>query len=601
MEARFLSTRYAASHIERFIAAARAHVTGVVSETNFLILLAAVIGLGSGLGAVAFRWGIETLRTLLLVDLAGWLHPAWLFPLIPMAGGLVVGYIVLRWAPEARGHGVPEVMAAVATQEGRIRPRVAIVKSIASALCIASGGAVGREGPIVQIGSSLGSSIGQFAGVTDQRLRILVGCGAAAGISATFNAPIAGVIFALEVILGDFTITAFSPIIISSVLATALSRAIVGNEPAFQVPQYQTFSPHELGYYALLGLLVGGGAVLFTRALYFAEDRFQSWNLPELSKPVLGGFGIGLIGLVLPQVLGVGYETITDVVHNRLGVELIVALLAAKLVATCLTLGSGGSGGVFAPSLFLGATLGGLFGTVLQVATDGAIQPGAYALVGMGAFVAGTTHAPLTAMLILFELTDDYKIILPLMLATTLSTLVAKRLYSESIYTLKLARRGLHVAQGVDRTVLQSVRVADVVSEQVHAVRLNNTLGDVVHLLQEDGSTDFPVVDKTGALCGIVSFQDIRGVMLQDDLHPVILVADMMRTPAPAVNRETSLLDALHLFTQSDIHNLPVVESGNGQRLTGMVTRASLMERYNQEIRRQMSRHSTSRNTHVGD
>ena len=576
---------------------ARAWLVRNISETHFLIILAVIIGLGGGLGAVGFRWLIGAFRELFLVKGAALLGHRYLLPLIPAAGGLLVGILVLRWAREARGHGVPEVMAAVATEDGRIRPRVAIIKSLASALCIGSGGSVGREGPIVQIGSALGSTIGQLFGLNDQRLKILVGCGAAAGIAATFNAPIAGVIFALEVILGDFTITAFSPIIISSVLATALARSVLGNEPAFIVPMYQTFSPYELGYYAILAVLGGAAAVGFTRILYWMEDRFDDWTISEYAKPVIGGLLVGGIGIYFPQVFGVGYEAITDVVHNRTGLGLILILFVAKFLATSFTLGSGGSGGIFAPSLFLGATLGGIFGNAVHALTPGvATEPGAYALVGMAVFVAGTTHAPLTAMLILFELTDDYKIILPLMLATTISTLIAKWLYAESIYTLKLSRRGLHISQGIDLSVLQSIHVRDILSPDFPSVSMNTSLGDVVHLLEEDGYTDFPVVDNGGDLRGVVSFHDIRPVMMRGELHPLLLAVDMMREDAPAVTSDASLLEALNLFSQSDIHNLPVVEDTPQKRLVGMITRSALMERYDQEIRKQMNRCNSSRN-----
>ena len=561
-----------------------------VSETHFLIILAVLVGLGGGLGAVVFRGLIGAFRHLFLERGAEWLGHPYLLPLIPAVGGLLVGFLVLRWAREARGHGVPEVMAAVAQEGGRIRPRVAIIKSLASALCIGSGGSVGREGPIVQIGSALGSSLGQIFGLTDQRLKILVGCGAAAGISATFNAPIAGVIFALEVILGDFTIGAFSPIIISSVLATALSRHVLGNEPAFIVPQYQPFSPYELVYYAILGVLGGIVAVGFTRFLYKMEDGFDQLAISEYAKPVVGGLLVGSIGIFFPQVFGVGYEAITDAVDNNTELSLIAILFLAKFLATSLTLGSGGSGGIFAPSLFLGAMVGGVFGNAMHALTpDLAVTPGAYALVGMAALVAGTTHAPLTAMLILFELTDDYKIILPLMLATTISTLIAKWVESESIYTLKLSRRGLRISQGIDISILESVRVRDILSMDFVAIKQDTSLGEIIRLLQQNDLTDYPVVDGDQVLCGVVSFQDVRSVMMRDDLYSMLIAADFMQDDPPVVKAEASLLEALNVFTQSEIHHLPVVNNTAHDRLVGIITRSNLMEHYNQELRRRMS------------
>jgi len=423
---------YLLSKLVTFLQAMRRRLIGGVSRLSgnaVLMALAVLIGLGGGLGAVGFQHLIEFFHWLFMGKFRSLLGHHYLLPLVPAVGGGIVGFLVLRWAREAKGHGVPEVMAAVATDEGRIRPRIVLIKSLASALCIGSGGSVGREGPIVQIGSALGSSLGQFFALSGQRLSILVGCGAAAGISATFNAPIAGVIFALEVIVGDFTIRAFSPIIISSVLATTLARHVLGDNPAFTVPQYQAVSPYELLYYGLLGVLAGGLAVTFTRSLYRLEDFFEGLPISQYAKPAIGGLLIGAIGIFFPQVFGVGYDTITDTIHNRFGVLLIAAFFLAKFIATSLTLGSGGSGGIFAPSLFMGAMMGGIFGHAVHGLTPQITAlPGAYALVGMGAFVAGTTHAPLSAMLILFELTDDYQIILPLMLATTISTLIAKRI-----------------------------------------------------------------------------------------------------------------------------------------------------------------------------
>ena len=559
------------------------------SETHFLIVLAVLIGLGGGLGAVAFRWLIDTFRHLFLERGAAFLGHPYLLPLIPAVGGLLVGFIVLRWAREAQGHGVPEVMAAVATEGGRIRPRVAIVKSLASALCIGSGGSVGREGPIVQIGSALGSSVGQLFGLGDRRVKVLVGCGAAAGISATFNAPIAGVIFAL-VILGDFAIAAFSPIIISSVVATALARSVMGDEAAFLVPHYQISSPYELGYYAVLGVLGGVVAVGFTRILYKMEDGFDRLPITDYAKPVIGGFLVGAIGIFYPQVFGVGYDAITDAVHNNTGLSLILVLFFAKFLATSLTLGSGGSGGVFAPSLFLGAMLGGVFGNAAQALTPGIVlTPGAYALVGMAALVAGTTHAPLTAMLILFELTDDYKIILPLMLATTVSTLIARWVASESIYTLKLSRRGLHIAEGIDLSILESMRVIDILSTNFRSVRLGTQLGEITRSLQQSDQTDFPVVDGDSVLRGVVTFQDIRSVMMRDELYSVIIAIDIMRTDVPAIRADATLLEALNVFAQSDIHHLPVTDDSSHERLVGILTRSDLMEHYDRALRRHMN------------
>ncbi|MGB3091949.1 MAG: chloride channel protein, partial [Candidatus Zixiibacteriota bacterium] len=417
-----------------------------LSEQRVLIILSVVVGVGGGFGAVIFRWLIGFFHKLffdggtsLFSQITS--HPEWLIPLIPLAGGLAVAPITYRLAREARGHGVPEVMLAVALRGGIIRPFVALAKSIASSICIGSGGSAGREGPIVQIGSAIGSTVGQMFKMSGDRVKVLVGCGAAAGISATFNAPIAGVLFALEIILGDFTMYAFSPVIISSVTATVISRAFLGNYPAFIVPAYDLVSVWEMPMYIGLGLLAGIFSVLFIKVLYKSEDIFEALKIRNSLKPALGGLILGIIGLFYPQVFGVGYEAINAALHEEALIWVLFLLVFMKIAATSLTLGSGGSGGIFAPSLFMGATLGGFFGNLVHLAFPLiTATPGAYALVGMSAMVAGTTHAPITAMLIIFELTGDYRIILPLMLASVVATLVANKLHVDSIYTLKLSR-----------------------------------------------------------------------------------------------------------------------------------------------------------------
>ncbi|MFQ6618112.1 MAG: chloride channel protein, partial [Fidelibacterota bacterium] len=440
-----------------------------IPQDLYLLIIAFIIGLGGGYGAIIFRKMISVaqlfffslMKNLLQVDTS---YP-YLLPLIPAIGGLLVGLIVNTFAREAKGHGVPEVMDSVITKSGVIRSRIVAVKSIASAICIGSGGSVGREGPIVQIGSALGSVIGQFFKLTRDRMRILVGCGAAAGIAATFNAPLAGAVFSLEIILGDFKFRTFSPIILSSVVATAISRNYLGSMPAFKVPEYMMVSSWELLLYMVMGLLAGLVAVGFVRTLYSFEDLFDNLKkVPEYLKPAIGGMLIGTIGIFYPQIFGVGYETINFIIFENPASSFLLIIFLLKPLATSITLGSGGSGGIFAPSLFLGAAFGGLFGKAANYLFPQITAPlGAYILVGMGVLVASTTHGPLTAMLILFELTDNYRIILPLMLGCIISSLTAKSLKEESIYTLKLLRRGLRVTMGRSMAALENVKIKDII------------------------------------------------------------------------------------------------------------------------------------------
>lgn len=352
------------------------------TETTGLLVLALLIGLGSGLGAVGFRKLIDLFHAgffgagHLLVGSLGMLAVI----IVPAFGGLFVGPIVYFFAREAKGHGVPEVIAAIALNGGRIRPRVVIVKALASAITIGSGGSVGREGPIVQIGSALGSTLGQVFHMSEARIRLLLACGAAGGIAATFNAPLAGVFFALEVILAEFETRAFSMIVISSVLAAVTGRVFFGNHPAFQVPSYQFVSPFELLPYAVLGVLAGLLAVVFIRVLYGMEDLWDRWTVPEYLKPIPGGLVMGIVGLLAyhfqtpspagasdSYLFGVGYNGIEPALFGRLAWQVMLFFLVLKLAAVSITIASGGSGGVFSPALFLGAMLGGAFGSGVHV------------------------------------------------------------------------------------------------------------------------------------------------------------------------------------------------------------------------------------------
>jgi CIC family chloride channel protein len=560
------------------------------SERRILIILSAVVGVGGGIGAVVFRWLIGFFHdiffgygNLLFVQLTP--YHKYLIPLIPVAGGLLVAPITFRLAREARGHGVPEVMLAVALRGGIIRPFIALAKSIASSICIGSGGSAGREGPIVQIGSALGSTVGQMFKMSGERVKILVGCGAAAGISATFNAPIAGVFFALEIILGDFTMYAFSPVILSAVIATIISRAFLGNFPAFVVPHYELVSVWEMPMYVGLGLAAGIFSVLFVKVLYQSEDFFETLKINNYLKPALGGLVLGIIGIFYPQIFGVGYETITSALHEETVMWVLFLLVFLKIAATSLTLGSGGSGGVFAPSLFMGAALGGFFGNVVHLAFPAVTAtPGAYALVGMSAMVSGTIHAPLTAMLIIFEMTGDYRIILPLMLASMVSTLVANKLMRESIYTMKLSRRGISLKAGKDKTLLEGILVQEVMTKTWQALPQNMPLSQLLQFVEQSKGDVFPVLDLRGELAGILTLQDIRSVMTKKVLEDLVIVEDIISHDYPTVTPEDNLGTALAKFELRDLDGLPVVDKHNPKRLLGVLRRAHIISFYNRRL-----------------
>ncbi|MBD3402533.1 CBS domain-containing protein [candidate division GN15 bacterium] len=566
-----------------------------LSQTNFLILLSLIVGTATGLGAFGFRvlieycnhlffgMGDQLLKTSVAGDLFGGIK--WWLPLIPMTGGLLVGPIVYKFASEAKGHGVPEVMNSVARLGGIIRPRVAAAKTIASAICIGSGGSAGREGPIVQIGSAIGSTIGQWFRLSGSRVKVLVGSGAAAGIAAVFNAPIAGVIFALEIILGDFAVKTFSPVLLSAVVSSLITWSLVGNNPAFTVPGYSLVSAWEVLLYVVMGIGIGGVAVLFTRSLDWFEDRFDAMKMPNMWKPAVGGLLLGLIAIVYPQVLADGYQTISLTLHGQLDVWLLVVLVFMKMLATCFTLGSGNSGGIFAPSLFMGAVAGGAFGFLVNyIFPDSTATPGAYALVGMAGMVAGATHAPITAMLIIFEMTRDYRIILPLMVTVVISTLVAGRLFPHSIYTVKLFKRGIDLRGGKDVNVLKSHRVAEVMDDQFEAIPTAMPLIEIFHRLEESRESYFVVEDRAGDLRGVISFQDLRSHLSQHELDNLVVAADLVVPGTLTIFKDDDLGTAYDIFGQRDYALIPVVTRAAPKKVVGVLRRDDLVDYYNKRL-----------------
>lgn len=559
-------------------------------EHSIMAILGILVGLAGGFGAVGFRYLIIFFQSISygsgasLLDVVKevpWYSRVW----IPALGGLVVGPLVYFLAREAKGHGVPEVMEAVAIKGGVIRKRIVLIKSMASAVCIGTGGSVGREGPIVQIGSAIGSTIGQLFKVSGDRMRTLVGCGAAAGIAATFNAPIAGSMFALEIILGDFGLATFSPIVISSVTATAISRHFLGDMPAFIVPAYELVSAWEFPIYAVLGLFCALIAVTFIRVLYRLEDTFDAIKFPEYLKAAVGGLIIGVMALLFPHILGVGYGAIDLSLSQMIPWWFMFLLILCKILATSITIGSGGSGGIFAPSLFLGAMTGGFFGMVIHHVFPGATaSPGAYSVVGMGAVVSATTHGPLTAILMLFEMTGDYKIILPLMITCIISTLAGSRLLKESIYTLKLIRRGVDIRAGKEVNVLKSIPVKDVMNPDVETLPENLSMEKLFGRISKSNHNSFPVLNEKSELTGILSFIDYSNAVFDENLKYLVVVKELATQNVVTISLDGNLYDALEKITLKDYSILPVVFPDNPKQMAGIITRRDIIGAYNKAL-----------------
>jgi len=569
------------------------------------IIIAMVIGISTGLGAVFFRY---------LINGVQWVGYTWfpgVFPglgkayviIIPAIGGLIVGPLVYFFAREAKGHGVPEVMEAVALRGGKIRPVVAVIKSLASSISIGSGGSVGREGPIVQIGSAIGSTIGQRLNLSEDRVRILVACGSAGGIAATFNAPIAGVIFALEIILGEFSVRHFSNVVISSVAASVIGHAFLGTSPAFIIPtEYGVHSLWEFAFYPLLAVFAALWGVLFVRTLYWSEDVFDKWkSVPEWVQPMVGGLLLGIIALVyprltgvtwdtIPQVYNVGYDVIEGALANKLALGAALTLLVLKLIATSLTLGSGGSGGVFAPSLFMGAMLGTVFDLGLRMVFPNiTAPPGAYALVGMAATFSATAHAPITAVLILFELTGDYKIVLPMMLTVVITTVISQHiLKGESIYTLKLTRRGVRLKRGKDIDVLESVLVGEVMSHEFNIISPTDSLANFSKQLNETHSHGAVILDENAKVWGVITISDLERAIASNlnlDETEVSQVASQRPKMLTAYPDE-SIGDALYRMGPRGLGRLPVVSREDPDHLVGLVRRQDIIRAYHLALTR---------------
>jgi chloride channel protein, CIC family len=559
----------------------------LLTQDNYLLLAAIMVGVLSGLGAAAFIYALGAVHELFFgrVAAAFWFLGPSAIIILPALGGLIVGPFIARYAPEARGHGVPEVMTAVATRGGIIKGRVAVVKIIASAITIGSGGSAGQEGPMVQIGAAAASAAGQRLRISPRHMRTFVACGAAGGLAAVFNAPIGGAIFALEVITGELT-PAFGAVILASVSATVVSRSLFGDYPSFVVPGYEIVSNWEFLLYGVLGLLAGAVSVALIRALYGLEERFARWQFPDRLKPVVGGLLVGLIGRFAPQALGTGTPTIEAALWGHLGLGILVLLVAMKILATSLTLGSGGSGGVFGPSLYVGAMLGGAFGWTVQWLFPGLTAgSGAYAMVGMGALVGGTMLAPLTAIILLFEMTDDYRIILPVMEATVLAMVVTRMRIGESIYTLRLRRQNIPYYTGVELERAHDLSVAQAMRMNVPGVAPGTPLPEAAAMASRAAAGALLVIDERGHAVGVVGLRQLSAALGAEELPASVgdIMAPVKVAYALAGER---LREALARFGEVDSDALVVLPYQGATAAEGVVTRDDVMRVYEQVLRR---------------
>ena len=494
----------------------------------------------------------------------------------------------LRYPGEVNGYGMPRFLISVHLKGGLIRTRAIFVKIFTAAITIGTGGSAGVEGPIAQIGGAVGSSIGRFFEMGTHRLKVLIACGSAGAIAAQFNAPLAGVLFAQEIIMvGEFHLQTFGVIVISSGLATAISRAFYSSAPTFGVLKYEIFSYYEFGFYILLGVLIGVMAFGFIKMFFKISDYFEGLNVNNQIKPVIGAFLVGLMGLIHFGVLSDGYQFIIMALQSpsALPVSAIAALVVLKMLATSITLGSGNVGGVFAPSLFIGAMIGAVFGWGVKVLFPSMIvQPGSYALVGMGAFLAAATHAPMTAIFLLFELTNNYQVIIPIMFASVIGVMVVRRFSDNSLDSMELSRQGIYLHDGKEESILSSIKVKEVMIQDYETIPENMSFAEFMKFLSTSKLQYYPVVNHDQKITGIVSFQDIREILLEEGLEHLVVMKDIAETELIKIFPHDNLSSATKLFGIKDIDTIPVVDPEDEQAILGILKRKDVIDAYNKGI-----------------
>jgi CIC family chloride channel protein len=555
-----------------------------------ILIIAAVIGVLAGAASTGFRWMIVFFTRVfsgegLFMGLSTGLMMG-LMPFMPMLGGLIIG-LARRYFPEAVAeNGVDQVMEAVVLKNGKIRKRVLAVCALTSSITIGSGGSAGRVGPTVQICSVIGSVFGQMMKLSNERLRIMVGCGAAAGIAATFNAPLAGMIFVMEIILGEFTISSLSPIIIASVMGTVTGRALEGNEMTFLTPVHEVVNPSEIFFYLLLGILCGITAYLFTQCYYRSQKFFdEQVNISVILKPALGGLIVGLLALLTPQVRGNGFVEMEQVLNGNLFWGMALALVFTKIIATAVTLGSGGIGGTFAPSLFIGAMVGATFGAAVHgILPDWTASSETYALVGMAALASAVMQAPLTSILILFEMTKDYTIVLPSMVCCIVATYTMRRFTKNSIYVQSLLNRGINIQQGKAISILNAMFVRDVMTKEVVTIPEEMSFKKILEIVSYSRHLYYPVVDQEGDMVGIISFTDIRDAAQEEGMEETSLARDLATSDVVTLKPNHNLNEALAKFSELDVEQIPVVKVGDSKKVIGLLRRSDVQAVYNREI-----------------
>lgn len=572
------------------------------SRMILLSLLATVIGIVAGFIAYALLALIGLISNLIFFQRIATEIPdlqthnlGVLVIIIPAVGGLIIGLMAKYGTSKIRGHGIPEAMESVLVNRSRISPRVAIFKPISAAIAIGTGGPFGAEGPIIQTGGALGSLIGQIIHVTAAERKVLLACGAAAGMAATFSTPIAAVILAIELLLFEFKPRSFIPLVISSTMATAVHLVLLGRGPMFIVNRLDFNIPAALPYYLILGIIAGVFAVGFSKLLYWVEDLFERLPLDSMYWPALGGLALGVIGFFFPRVLGVGYENISAILNNQLPLQVLFVILIFKSLALYVTLGSGTSGGLLAPMFMVGAALGAVFAILINSWVPGAnLSPGAFALVAMAAVFGAASRATFAFIIFAFEITRDYNAILPLMLVSVIADLIALRLMRNSIMTEKLTRRGLRIPQEYEADILKQITVAEVMDKNPATVPASMPLSELADHIAK-GTPQFtrrqglPILDEAGRLVGIITRGDVLK-RLEESADQHLTVLDAGSDSLIATYPDELVHDAVTKMLQNDIGRLVVVSRDDPKTLIGYLGRGAVLEARLHRLREESER-----------
>jgi CIC family chloride channel protein len=560
-------------------------------ENVFLVLLP-MVGLAVGFTSVATAHVISFLQNQFWgsgrdLMTAADDNPWFLRLIIPLVGGLLVGMMGWFFRVQTRGGGITTIMQGVSLKGGFISLRQTLPRDWSAIITISTGGSLGREGAMALLASAIGSYMGRHFRLSTQQLRVLVCAAAAAALAAVYNAPIGGSLFALEILMGNFALEVLGPVVVVSVISTLVFRSCMGNLPRFEVPYYDLVSAWELFPYLVLGLLAGVISLLFVRALFGSQDVFEKLPFPNWIKPAIGMLLVGAIGIWWPHVFGNGFETVNLTLREQIPIMALLALVPIKIIASSLTFGSGGAGGLFTPSLMVGALLGGAYGYgVHALFPHVTAEHGAYALVGMGGVLAGVTHAPLTAIMMIFEQTNNYKIVLPLMFVCIVSHFTTRLFKGRSMDEESLRRRGIAMPTGPEASVMQSLRVEDIMHDDVHAISHTAPFRMIVEQFFKEAYNNIYVVNAEGRFLGAIRLHALKDMLHQAESLATVIADDLVDATFQFVTPRQNLADVMDIFWRENAERLPVIDNAQDRKLIGWISKRDLLGVYSQEILR---------------